>query len=761
MRYAPPAPAQAPSRLLTVAVVFVCAAICVAALASGIDKAFSAIGLLTSDSTAQTAAGVPGDKLYTSVVCVCSLIAAACTALHAGRSQASDTRHLEMPTSSRLVTWALYALPLVSLASLVSRWLMIDHGSLRYLDAMMRGLAYWTALCSLGLSACYLGRRLEKAYQAMLITLIAASTLAAVIGVQDYLVSAFARHIAGWREFGTSTPDFFAAFLLVTMPVCFGAFLASSKRDGTLAYGFCAALQLAAIWTTGSRFALISVAVELAVFAVMCAALYRGNRPMPQRTRGKLVAVLAIIVVGGLVFAGPVLHRLHAASLRGDANSGAFRVYTWRGAIRLAKAYPAFGTGPDLFQYDFPRYAVAGFTRLAHSGYLQSLDELGVLGTVAFCVIGLGCIVSAACTLKSKHAGISASEEKSGSDAVSLTVSAGADALVLIGLTSGVAGMAVQNLIDSDWMVTICGATWFAAVGLLLAAVSRRLADAEALSPNLGTAASGRNKTALCWGASLAALLLCVCGLKWCAGGWLERQGEFGSAAAAVPLDGEYAGTAGYALTSDSAEYPAALVLLQDASRLTPTAPAFRRLADLHSASGDSQAALRDIENGLRVDPNDLALLLRGAEISAGLNDNAGALRYYGKIAALQIAPYGTVPALGDLVEYRYAFADEALESNALSRGDAANAILYGQRGKAVFDQYLAEGGSSNPARVSMAGPPSEAVNTQLQNLYSQIMSILASSYSRNGQSGQADAVRAEAARKLPKFIHKTPPAQH
>ena len=749
---------ESPPRLLTVALVLVCVAICVAALAAGIDKAFAGIGLLSANGTAQTAAGVPGDKLYTSVVCLCSLLAAALAAIHAARSQANDTETAALPVSHRIVVWALFALPLVSLASLVTRWLMIDHGSVTYLDAMMRGLTYWSSLSSLALTAYYLGRRMEKAFQAMLIALIAASTIASVIAVQDYLVSVFARHLAGWREFGTSTPDFFAAFLLVTMPVCFGAFLASTQRDSTLAYGFCAALQFAAIPTTGSRFALISLVVELAIFALSYAALYRRDRSALHDTRGKLLDVVAVIVVGGVVFAGPVIHRLQAASLRSDANSGAFRVYTWRGALRLARAYPVFGTGPDLFQYDFPRYALAGFTRLAHSGYLQSLDELGALATLAFSLISIGCIVVVGRTILSRQPDASVLPGLADSKVGLSADTTGVQTLVLIGLMSGVVGMAVQNLIDSDWMVTICGATWFAAVGLLLAGAYRGQMEAGEIIPS---SAAARSMSALCWGASLVALSLCVCSVKWCAGGWLERQGQLGSASAAVPLDGEYAGSAGYALAQDSAEFPAALALLKNAAQLTPSATAFRRLAEIQSAMGDLQAALGDVGSGLRVDPNDLSLLLLGAQISTRMNDGAGTLNYYRKVAALQIAPYGTVPAIGDLTEYRYAYADEALEADALNRGDAAAAIIFGTRAKIVFDQYLVEGGSSNPARISMSGPPNGQMDAQLQSLYGQCMTLLASAYARNGQLNQASAVHAEAARKLPKFISKAPSVQH
>ena len=755
MRYGTTLQSEKPPRLLMVAGALVCAAICVAALAAGIDKAFAGIGLLSADATAQTAAGVPGDKLYTSVVCLCSLLGAALAAIHAARSPQSGSGESPSPVSSQAVLWALCALPLVALASLATRWLIIDHGSVTYLDAMLRGLTYWTALCSLAATTYYLGRHMEKAQQAMLIALIGASTIASGIAVQDYLVSVFARHLAGWREFGTSTPDFFAAFLLVTMPVCFGAFLASEKRDSTLAYGFCAALQLAAIPTTGSRFALISLAVELAILALGCAALYRRNSRVLQDARGKLLSVVAAIVVGGVVFAGPVIHRLQAASLRSDANSGAFRVYTWRGALRLARAYPVFGTGPNLFQYDFPRYALAGFTRLAHSGYLQSLDELGVLGCLALGLIGIGCIVAVAGALTSKQTDGLGLPNLSHDEANLSPDSAGTNALVLIGLASGVAGMAVQNIIDSDWMVTICGATWFAVVGLLLAAISRR-------RMGLGEAARvpqvGRTQPALCWGVSLAALILCVCCAKWCAGGWLERQGQFGSAATAVPLDGEYAGSAGYALAQDPAEFPAALALLREAAKLTPSATEFRRLAEVQAAMGDSGAALSDVENGLRVDPNDLALLLSGAQISGGMNDGAGALSYYKKMAALQIEPYGTVPALGDLTEYRYAYADEALEADALSRGDAAAAISFGIRGKTVLEQYLAEGGSSNAARISLSGAPSPQRDAEMQNLYDQILSLLVSAYAREGQLSRADAIRAENARMSSKFIRKAAP---
>ena len=298
---------------------------------------------------------------------------------------------------------------------------------------------------------------------------IAGSAIIADLGVQEYITHLRAG-ILNWRIFVSSSPDFLAGYFVLLLPLTLALFLQAPSLRGltpllrgmaSLVLGVVLLLQLAAFLTTQSRFGLVSLAVGLLVFAAGMFTATRRGLVLPPATRF-LLGIFGIgLVLGGAVFARPVLARLQNL----HDNSAAFRVWTWRGSLDMALHNPALGTGIGAWTDLYPRYALTGFTRLAHNSYLQMADECGLPALLALlAVLGLlGLTVTR---------GLRRLPEPDSGDGGFFPQD---NRILLCGLAGSLAGGIVQNLIDSDWYVFFLGAVFWTFAGL-----AAGLADAEA-----------------------------------------------------------------------------------------------------------------------------------------------------------------------------------------------------------------------------------------------------------------------------------------
>src|SRR5690606_2997856 len=83
------------------------------------------------------------------------------------------------------------------------------------------------------------------------------------------------------------------------------------------------------------------------------------------RARKALVTIIVVLVVvsGGVLFSQTILPRL-SSNLEND-HSTMFRVYTWKGTLKMAAARPWLGFGPGSFPSAYTQFAETGYTRTA------------------------------------------------------------------------------------------------------------------------------------------------------------------------------------------------------------------------------------------------------------------------------------------------------------------------------------------------------------------------------------------------------------
>lgn len=188
-------------------------------------------------------------------------------------------------------------------------------------------------------------------------------------------------------------PNPFAGFLLLTLPIEMVRCMRAERLRDAAAHGGFAVLLGTAFVLTYSRGGWLSLAAAMPLLLV----LLRPRRWAVVGLRLLAIGVLvggAVVVLTGVVVQGPrrgeVGFVMRAASV---ADSGDLsirgRLEFWRAALAIFRDHPLAGTGAGTFgvmhtayQRD-PRF----YAREAHSLYVQTMAELGVLGVIVLAAL--------------------------------------------------------------------------------------------------------------------------------------------------------------------------------------------------------------------------------------------------------------------------------------------------------------------------------------------------------------------------------------
>lgn len=634
-------------------------------------------------------------------------------------------------TFALLVLWALAS---------VGAAVLHRHGP-AFLGLMLRGWATLAVQLAVFVLARRAGQSGPAPVWAIVGGLVAGAALMAAIGANEYAAHVRAGEPA-WRVFGTSTPDYLAGYLVMLVPLTLSVLLAVRAGSAVVfLLGLIAALELGVMLTTGSRFALVSLLLGLLTLGGALAFAVRRGLVLELETRRRLGGMAAVFALAAVAAAKPVLGRLlttHAAD-----NSAAFRVWTWRGAWRMALANPVFGTGIGAWPQSYPRYALSGFTRLAHSGYLQIADECGLVGLllllaalalVARAILrGLGRAASPPpAGVVIKHSVIqqpmtrTRRARRSPPAPVPAAPLPGSGALpadprlLLCGLAGSLAAGMTQNLIDSDWSLLFIGLSFWAIAGLAVGlgkpvAPTPPPAGARWARPLAGVGA-----------AALAAYFACqgVGALFGAAARQAptsaEAESDYVIAQAWDPLNASYPADLGLRVYAREGRGAEAEASLRRAVRLKPDGVNFRRLGTVLLAQGKADQAQKAWEQGLAADPQSLDLLLALADITPP----PSRLAYYRAVACLEASPVGTVRAIGGVAEPKFAVADAALGDD--PQAAPAQAQAFYARAARGLEAFAREDGSTNMQRQAMqGGRPDPAQDAQMRDLYAHVMDRL------------------------------------
>lgn len=507
----------------------------------------------------------------------------------------------------------------------------------------------------------------------------AAGTVVAALAIHEYAWNV--REVPNWRVFGTFlNPNFLAGYLCLTMPVTLGLALAvyppasgsppRSRGEWRWLLGFGAWMQMTAILLTGSRFGTASAVLALVVLAGWMALNRSWNRQ-----RALLFGVICLLVAGTSFFAARSLTaRVTPQAAQAGEHSGGFRVWTWRGTLRMAQAHPVLGTGLGTYEIAYPRTAYVGFTRMAHNSYLQLAAEagtpalvflLGTLGVLAWRVLR--------------------TEVRSTKEADSGGFSPLYDVRVLrAGLAGAIAAGIARNLIDSDWYVFAILFTFWAIVGLMLSVAP--IPEREGQEMRGGSSHRVRLNRLYLAHAALLAIALVVLTLRM--GGalsansasWNLSQGimdeeGYRRALRWEPFNGDHYLSLGMlylsmARAGDASRAEDAERFLRRSAELTPLSKTWYHLGNLYrDILGDLARAAEAYRRALDLEPHALRVM---AELGKTL-ERQGKLKeaevVYRQMLEIEASVYNEVRAIPELPEVEYAFAYAGLARIARQQG--------------------------------------------------------------------------------------------
>ena len=243
------------------------------------------------------------------------------------------------------------------------------------------------------------------------------------------------------RVFATfGNPIFFAAFLIVSIPVALGAFLESKGFWRRSALLLTLLLALWALFYTGTRAAFLALPLAMAL---------TWSREL-WRNKGKILIVIAVLAA--LLLSSPKI-REAVVSSRATATSQTHTLI-WKDVLKMWKAHPWTGTGFGTFHVEFRQYQSAELQAAwpqnerivndAHNEYLQILAETGLVGFVAFFAVIIWFFISA----------------------LRFHLSAASPPPLFAGLLAGGTALLIQNFFSVDMRFIVSSAYLFLVMGM-------------------------------------------------------------------------------------------------------------------------------------------------------------------------------------------------------------------------------------------------------------------------------------------------------
>lgn len=512
----------------------------------------------------------------------------------------------------------------------------------------------------------------NKATGMLIVASLCLSTLAVcVIGLREYIATAS----AGWRTFSTFfNPDFLAGFTAMALPVALAWYLSSTDTKVSIIAGFTAALTFANLLLTGSRLGFIASAVGIMIFAILT--LISKSIRRPQVIKLAILAVPTLLVF--YLLSTPLTARAGSvAAVKAESHSGNFRILTWKGAVKMAMSNPAIGTGVGTFEEAYSRYAIVGFTKLAHNSYIQIAGEAGfpALGAL-LSLLGAVILPGTWRIIRSKAGHPTGDQPPPGLRWMPES------RLIACGVIAGLMASIARNAVDSDWYITSIGISFWALAGVALGIAGE--------GSVIRLTARSMRVIAIVPALMALSVLMLLMGELWhqsavsraMAGNPQEGDQCYRNAQRFDPLNADYHRRRGMLLSmgypgmDGSANLKSSIEEYETAIRLAPSsARGYYQLAKVYAGMGEGAAAIDMYGKSLECDPNSPQTLLALARQYELMGRRPDALSVYRRMSKIEESPYETVRAVPEIVEPAYIFAHEALGKDSESRGDMANAL--------------------------------------------------------------------------------------
>jgi len=272
---------------------------------------------------------------------------------------------------------------------------------------------------------------------------------------------------AGIMSYAMGDHQIYGGFMMILFPIPVIAALTDKDPQRQLFAQISAALTAIALLMSGTRSAWVGVFVEILALCVFSFIGYRNQHKDAGTNKAFLVPVLIAVSCVGIFL---VLARGEVASIlfhrSNTAEALIYRQRMWFGAGELIKQSPLVGHGLGAYPVLQEQYTGYGRTgdkvlatnasigEMAHSFWLQTAAEQGILGACLFAAVIILFIVSAARRLFYLDPGVRRS--------------------LLLATTASIAGFAVDALANPAWQFSQASMYVWLMLGLGVASLRPR-----------------------------------------------------------------------------------------------------------------------------------------------------------------------------------------------------------------------------------------------------------------------------------------------
>lgn len=218
------------------------------------------------------------------------------------------------------------------------------------------------------------------------VTVWAVAVIVGLVAILQYVASGYSRAVAYEGD-----ANFFAALQVISIPIC--VVVASKFTDKRMrAIGFAGVAII-----VGSVFASLSRGGLLALVGVIILLAFQPYRFLFRSRSDKKIALIAILIGAGVLFYGAYGDLVaRGESLFTTADGGSGRTNLWSAAETGWREHEVRGLGYGAFPsqsnrlllatpgVNFSAYKLRSTGQVAHSAYVGTLVELGVVGVVLF-----------------------------------------------------------------------------------------------------------------------------------------------------------------------------------------------------------------------------------------------------------------------------------------------------------------------------------------------------------------------------------------
>jgi len=457
-----------------------------------------------------------------------------------------------------------------------------------------------------------------------------------------------------WRIFSTFiNPNILAGFLATTIFPTLALFLLLEK--GALIIGFLLFSQLVALLLTGSRGGFIALAGAFVFFLIVIIRL--KTFPLFLKKAVPLLLLVFLLSYFG-EFIKPLGRRVAGGGGVEEAQSGAFRTLLWKSAMEMIKTKP-IGWGAGTFELVYPRFAIGGFSRMAHNSYLQFASEIGIQGLLALlCFLFL-----LSYHIHKRHSNLPKDE-----------------ALLLGALLSGIFASSLHSLVDYDWQITANFFLLFLLSGLACSLIelrSKKLEKGFALFPllflvfSLDLAVSNHY---------LETAKISMRDDPWRAEECLKLSLRF------APFNGEAKWYLGWIKVKKGEKE--GIKLMKESLQLNPYPPDFYQLGKIYLLLGEKREAERWFRKTIEVDPHSLPAYLALGQLLLREGKMDEAREIFLKILEIEKSPYEATKPIAFFKEPAYPIAKLELGKMIL-RKNPREAKRFIEEAVKQFEEYL------------------------------------------------------------------------